>query len=197
MAINEAYYKRLEKYILTRFPNNPGEGFYVRPNLPAKKLGRVLMDYTRIKSPAEVKAFYYHGTFFGSYHLVITGKTCYAPKTEFLLEDVVAGENQEKYTIVSINQGGNFSEIRIKTDSEKHAKVLARFFDGITSIPKTEKIVAEIKEKSEQLNRSEIEWIKLKDEILKTIDALYELYQAGKISSTEYAFAKEELLGRL
>ncbi len=197
MAINEAYYKRLEEYILTRFPNNPGEGFYVRPHLPARKLGRVLMDYTRIKSPAEVQAFYYQGGFFGSSHSVITRTACYASKTEFLLEDVVAGDAREKYLVVSLNQGGNFTEARIKTASEKHAKVLARFFDGLTSIPKTEKLVREITEKAEQLNREEIRWTKLKEEILKTIDKLYELYQAGKISTTEYEIAKQQLLERL
>ena len=42
-----------------------------------------------------------------------------------------------------------------------------------------------------------MDWLLLRDEVMRTIDQLYERFQDGKLSLLEYENKKEQLLARL
>ena len=49
----------------------------------------------------------------------------------------------------------------------------------------------------ETYTTAEIDWLKLRDEVMRTIDFLYQRYNDGKLNMLEFESKKEELLGRL
>ncbi len=186
-----------EEVIKTMFPHNPERGFYKKPNMPATQLGRLLMDYPRLKSPALVEAFYSWKGFFKGGHLLVTKERLLFPDGDVRLEDVLSAQAQGDEVVLMVNQGGRSVSFVIKTANEKDAKTLASFFNALANVPKAEQITQKVEAIAKDLNPHEIRWIKLKDAVLDAIEKLHLLYQAGKISLTEWEIKRKELLDRL
>ena len=75
------------------------------------------------------------------------------------------------------------------------AKTLQRIFEGLSRTdPKAEKIV---KQTYEGYSNTELDWLNLRDEIMRTFDMLYDRYNDGKLTLLEYENKKEQLLSRL
>ena len=45
-------------FIRSKFPQSPNLGLYAAPNLPAVKLGKILLNDSRVKQPGDVAATY-------------------------------------------------------------------------------------------------------------------------------------------
>jgi hypothetical protein len=184
-------------FIQRKFPNDPRLDFYKKPNFPATKLGKVLSGYTKISSPADVVAFHQYGGMFGSDSIVLTKTHCFYEKGNFSLEDVKSATQQDSKVNVFVNQGGTPIPHTLKTKNEQAAKLLTDFFDDISYLPKTEAIMQPVLQLSEGLNKDSIQWVELKEEVLRTIDQLNQLFQDGKITLTEYESTKLDLLSRI
>lgn len=184
-------------FILQYFPDLPSEGFYIKGRFPATILGKVLMAYPQIKSPAEVLAFYYKKSFLSSFHLVITATMVHGKGIAVPLAEIKEATYQKQTLVLYVNKGGGTIPVNLKVKTEKDAKALARFFEAIARIPKTKPFTQEIEQLEQELNKHEIRWIRLKDQILQTLDTLHQMYQAGKISLVEYEETRQKLLERL
>jgi hypothetical protein len=183
--------------IITRkFPHDPDKGFYAQPNLPAVKTGKALMKYTRIATANEVLGLHEYGGLFGGGTIVLTATHCHHPDGSFALEDLHSAHADAGKIRLAINQAGAPVEEIVKTDGPQAAKLLVGVFDAIIYAPKADDLLEE--ERSfEGLNRAEIDWVKLRDEVMRTIDMLHQRFQDGKISLTEYEEKKDDLLIRL
>ncbi|MCS6903907.1 MAG: hypothetical protein RML72_04310 [Bacteroidia bacterium] len=182
--------------IKKKFPYNEKLGFYVKPHLPAKLLGKVLNNYTKISSPADVVALYYYTTVFSSNNIVLTGTHLFAPKNSFLLEDIRSARANKNTLELMINQSGNTVSCQLSTQNEDAAQILAKFFEDLVYTPRTESLLATVNS-YEQYPEAERNWLLLRDEIMKTIDMLYEKFNEGKITLLEFEEKKQELLSRL
>jgi hypothetical protein len=105
--------------------------------------------------------------------------------------------SQGKKVLLYVNRGGSEVQVAFETSNEKDAKALARFFEAIAQIPKTQPLLQQVEAMEKELNRDEIRWIQLKDHILQTIEVLHTLYQTGRISLIEYEETRQRLLERL
>ena len=70
-----------------KFPEDERLGLYKFPNLPAKKLGKILTSETRITSPNDVIGFHLSESFFSTKYVIFTDTQCYYPGGSFYLED--------------------------------------------------------------------------------------------------------------
>jgi hypothetical protein len=183
--------------IKRKFPTDRSKGFYVRPHqMPATKVGKLLMKHTDIARPDEVIALHEYGGFFGGGMLAFTGTHCYYPEGKFPLEDLRSAHQRDSGIEVQVNQGGQMTQHLLKADDSQAAKLLVNVLDGIIYQPKADDLLAE--ERSyEGLNKAEIDWLKLRDEIMRTIDQLHQRFQDGKLSLDEYENKKTDLLDRL
>jgi hypothetical protein len=182
--------------IQRKFPTDQSKGFYVKPHIPATKAGRLLMKHTDIAKPDELIALHEYGGFLGGGTLAFTATHCYSPQGKFPLEDIKSAHHQDSNITVQVNQGGQIATYRLKADNSEAAKWLVNVLDGIIYQPKADDLLEE--ERSfEGLNQAEIDWIKLRDEIMRTIDQLHQRFQDGKLSLDEYENKKTDLLDRL
>ncbi|MCS7074533.1 MAG: hypothetical protein NZ108_08710, partial [Bacteroidia bacterium] len=101
--------KSFKDIISRKFPNDSRLGFYVKPNLPATKVGRALNDYTRIKGPGDVLGFFEYGNLFSGGTIVVTDTECFYSKGSFALEDVKGAVAKENTVEVGVNQSGNLT----------------------------------------------------------------------------------------
>lgn len=180
-----------------KFPTDGSKGFYVKPKMSATKLGKALMNYTQISSPADVVAFHEYGNFFSGGTIVFTGTKCFFSDGSFPLEDLRATRVREKFVDVEVNQGGKTSTMTLKTDGEQEAKLLSNVLDAIIYAPKAEDLLEEERNYEEEFDETEVNWLKLRDEVMRTIDMLHQRFQDGKITLVEFENTKTDLLSRL
>lgn len=185
------YYELLKR----KFPQNPKLGFYVHPQLPATLLGRVMVRYTHISSPGQVVALYHRDRFLSSIEIVFTGTHVYDTKSYFPLENLRGVENKGKDLVLGFVQGGVATPHMLRVGNETAAKILQKIFEEIIYYVPPQEL--SILEKYQDLDVQSVQWLALRDEVLKTIDRLYEMYQEGKLSLIEYEEKKAELLRRL
>lgn len=181
--------------IKEKFPQDERNGLYKVPSLPAMTLGRVLQRDSRIASPADVLAFHETGGMFGSSILIFTRDACYYGKGSFLLEDIKEFQHKDDDCTVFANQNGQLIPHRFSVRNEQVALSLKRVFESIIyTDPKAEKMLEKV---YEGYSNTELNWLNLRDEVLRTIDLLYDRYNDGKLSLMDYEAKKEELLKRL
>lgn len=183
--------------IKRKFPHNQDLDLYVQPKLPAVQLGKVLAKDTRIASPSDVVAVHMHGGMFSSSLVILTTDKCFYPGGSFLLEDAREATIDGKSLVVTANHVGAITNHKFSVKNEDVARVLRKIFSDIAYYDaKTEKKVEETYENLEY-NPDEINWLKLRDEVMRTIDMLTERFNDGKISLLQFEEKKEELLSRL
>lgn len=182
-------------FLKERFPHDEKNGLYVTPKLPAVKLGKILVSDTRIASPNDVIALHYHSGTFSKSVVMFTATTCYYADGAFLLEDVKEIQTDGSKMTVFANQKGQFIPHKFSVKNEQVAHTLKKVLGAISTFdPKAEKLVDRV---YEGYSNTELDWLNLRDEIMRTIDMLYERYNDGKLSILEYEEKKEELLKRL
>jgi len=182
--------------IKEKFPQDEKNGLYKFPKLPAVKLGRILAKDTRIPSPNDVVALHlYSGTFTGSSTIIFTSDKCYYPDGAFALEDIQKVDQDKSKLTVITNQQNQFVPHPLDTKNEQVAKTLQRILQSLKrKDPLAEKMV---KKAYEGYSHTELDWLNLRDEIMATIDMLYERYNDGKLTLLEYESKKDELMSRL
>ena len=177
------------------FPQDERNGLYRIPQLPAVKLGKILRKDRRISSPADVVAMHLFSGTFSSGMLILTRDRCFYEEGAFDLEDVKKFEYRNKDCTVWANQNNQLIPHTFSVKNEQVAKSLDRIFSKIAHHdPKSEKMVQKA---YEGYSNTELDWLNLRDEIMRTIDMLYDRYNDGKITLLEYETKKEELLSRL
>ena len=184
-----------DQILKEKFPQDEKNGLYKIPKLPAVKLGKILIKDTRIASPNDVVAMHINSGTFSSSVILFTKESCFHEDGSFKLEDVKEVQQKGSKLVVFANQQTQFIPHTLSTKNETVAKTLQRILDKIAHYdPKAEKLV----EKTyEGYSNTELDWLNLRDEIMRTIDMLYERYNDGKLSMIEYEEKKEELLSRL
>lgn len=181
--------------IKDKFPQDEKNGLYKYPNLPAVKLGKILIKDRRISSPNDVMAMHHYSGFLGDGTVLFTKDRCYYDGGSFLLEDVREIQVKGSKMTVFANQQAQFVPHQLSAKNEQVAQTLQRILERMASYdPKAEKLVENA---YEGYSNTELDWLNLRDEIMRTIDLLYDRYQDGKLSLLEYETKKEELLGRL
>ena len=188
------------KLIKESFPHDERAGLYRVPNLPAVKLGKILIKDTRIASPNDVLAMHLYSSMFNSATILLTSERCFYDKGEFPLEEVKEFQYKAKDCTVMVNQKGQFIPHSFSVKNEQVAQSLKKVFESIAyHDPKSEELVKQAQKKYEEagFNEAEISWLKLRDEVIKTIDMLYARYNDGKLSILEYEDKKTELMDRL
>ncbi|MFK7969202.1 MAG: hypothetical protein AB8F95_02495 [Bacteroidia bacterium] len=182
-------------YLKDKFPHDERNGLYVAPNMPAVKLGKALMKDRRIASPNDVLALHVDDGTFSSNYIIFTHDKCYYDGGEFLLEDVKEIQLEGKKLTVFANQKGQYLPHQLKAKNETVAKTLQRVFDGLGSFdPKAQELVANA---YENYSTTELDWLNLRDEVMRTIDMLHDRFQEGKLSLVQYEEKKLQLLERL
>ncbi len=180
-----------------KFPQDESNGLYKAPHLPAVKLGKILMKDQRIASPNDVVAIHLWTSLLGGGQVIFTADKCLFDGGEVALEDLKSAEaDGDKLQLVANFQGQLISK-QIRVKNEVVAKGLARILDQLAHHdPAAEAILDQVYEAG-NFTEAEIDWLRLRDEILRTIDLLYDRYNDGKLSMLEYETKKEELLSRL
>ncbi|MEZ4771764.1 MAG: hypothetical protein R3D00_01195 [Bacteroidia bacterium] len=178
-----------------KFPQDEKNGLYKVPNLPAVKLGKILTSDTRIASPNDVLALHLHSGTFSKSVLIFTKDRCFYPDGSFLLEDVKEIQVEGSRLIVFANQQAQLVPHKLSVKSEQVAQILKKLLE---SIAHHDPVSEEMNKKLyEGFSTTELDWLNLRDEIMRTIDMLYDRYNDGKISILDYEEKKQELLDRL
>lgn len=185
-------------YLKTKFPQDDKNGLYVVPNLPAVRLGKLLIKDQRISSPNDVLALHYYSSTFSSGSVMFTKDTCLYEGGSFLLEDIKEIQLDGRKMMVFVNQQAQFVTHNFSVKNDQVAQTLKRILEGAGRYdPKAKKALEDIAYQEQGFNAAEVTWLNLRDEVLRTIDLLYERYNDGKLSILEYEEKKEELLNRL
>lgn len=188
------------KLIKESFPHDERAGLYCVPNLPAVKLGKILRKDRRIASPNDVLAMHIHSTMFSSDTILFTKDKCFYDKGEFSLEDVKEFQYKGSKCVVMVNQKGQFIPHEFTAKNEQVAQSLKKMFESFAYYdPKSEELIqkAQAKYEAAGFEEGELNWLKLRDEVMRTIDMLYARYNDGKLSILEYEDKKTDLLSRL
>lgn len=182
-------------WLKEKFPHDDRAGLYKVPDLPAVKLGRILVKERRISSPNDVVAMHVYGGFFSSGYIIFTKDNCFYDGGSFLLEDVKEFQHKGSACTVFINQKGNLVPHKFKVDNEQVAETFRKLFQALAYYdPKAEKMV---QSDYTGFDGAELDWLKLRDEVMRTIDMLHERFNEGKLSLLEYEEKKQQLLSRL
>ena len=185
-------------FIKRKFPHNEDLGLFVAPRLPATKLGKILMQETRVKQPSDVVAMYLDTGFFSSTYLILTDTTCYYQGGTFALETLRSCTASGKQIEFYISGLGSTTSQRISIGSQEAATTLAKVLDDLAYWDKDkENETAPDPEKYTQFEGQALDWLVLRDEVMRTVDMLYDRFQDGKLSLLEYESKKSELLARL
>ncbi len=188
--------KNYRDFIVSRFPFDDKLGFYVKPNLPASAVGKALNLFTGIKNPSDVLAVYLFDKLLGSGGVAFTETTAHYNKATFVLEDVRSALAEDKNVHVDVNRGGALSRHTFRVEKPEAAATLARFFEALSAVPKVQELPLSAGDYSSYSHDARL-WLELRDEIIKTIDMLYDRFNAGKISFLEFEDKKADLLRRL
>ncbi len=185
-------------FIKRKFPHNEDLGLFVAPRLPATKLGKILMQETRVKQPSDVVAMYLDSGFFSSTYLILTDTTCYYQGGTFDLETLRSCTASGKQIEFLISGIGSTTGQRITIGSQEAATTLAKVLDDLAYWDKDKADeTAPDPDKYIQFEGQAVDWLLLRDEVMRTIDMLYDRFQDGKLSLLEYESKKAELLARL
>ncbi len=183
--------------IKEKFPHDESLDLFRAPHLPAVKLGKLLRRETRIASPSDVLGLHLWSGLLSSGYLVFTQDRCFFDGGGAALEDIRSAGAKGSRLVLAVNLQGQLSPIELNVGSEAAAQALVRFLEQIAyNDPKAEAVVANTYEQS-GFDPAEINWLKLRDEVMRTIDMLYDRYNDGKLSILEFESKKEELLSRL
>ncbi|MCS7189713.1 MAG: hypothetical protein RMJ66_05870 [Bacteroidia bacterium] len=182
--------------LLRKFPENPTLGFYRHPKLPSSLVGRTLVRFLHVTSPADVVAFYYYEKIFRSYEVLFTDTHIYDKAAYYPLEDIRGVKRAKDQIILEISQVGRMMTHVIHLGNPLAAELMERVIELIIQAPKEDAIEKVIQLRA-GLNMSSVQWLELRDEVLRTIDLLYDKYQEGKLSLLEYEMLREDLLRRL
>ena len=189
-------YKNL---IQSRLTPDERNGIFVAPGLPAVKLGKILMNDKRISQPGDVAAIHLDEGIFGRTAIIFTDTDCFYEGGTFPLAEIKFLKREGKNILISVNNLGALQEHNFKVANDIAAKSIYRLLEDISQ--QSGKIEAgEIIDsliEYEGFDKAEVNWLKLRDELMKTIDLLYEKFNDGKISLLEYEEKKTELLNRL
>lgn len=192
--------QNLVDVILRKFPNDPLLGLYAKPNIPPGKLGSALSAYTRL-NPNDVIALHTYGNVFSGGSIAFTATEMHHPKGFVKYEDLRGATPNGKEIHIHVNQGGMTNSYILKTENERAAALLQNVLDAIITQPKADDLAAEAEAlrdyEAEGFQHTEISWLKLRDEVMRTIDLLHERFQDGKLSLTEYENKRADLLARL
>ncbi len=185
-------------FIKRKFPANESEGLYVTPNLGGSKLGRILNKETHIQT-GDVVAFYLDSGFFGSTYFVLTNDHGYYPGGQFPLENVRSAESDGKTLTIFIGTLTGATKTQVKLGDSNAATAIAKVLDDLAfHDPEKEADLSEASDdKYAEFEGQAIDWLKLRDEVMLTIDLLHEKFQDGKLSLLEYEGKKADLLNRL
>ena len=183
--------------IKDKFPEDSRNDLYKAPNLPAVKLGKLLLKERRVNSPADVLAMHEFGGLFSSGYVLLTREACFYPEGSFLLEDVKEYQFDGSKITVFVNQNAQFIPHKFSVKNEQVAKTLKRLFESIRHFDPTATARMEKVRQYEEYSNTELNWLNLRDEIMRTIDMLYDRYNDGKLTLIEYEDKKDELLNRL
>ncbi len=183
--------------IKDKFPEDDRNNLFKVPNLPAVKLGKLLLKDRRINSPSDVVAMHDYGGLFSSGYVLFTRDACYYPGGFFLMEDVKEFQHDGSKITLFVNQNAQLVPHKFSVKNEQVAKTLKRLFEAVRHYdPKSQKQMDKVRDYS-GYSTTELDWLNMRDEIMRTIDMLYERYNDGKLTFLEYENKKEELLGRL
>lgn len=171
---------------------------WVAPQLPGGKLGRILMKETRIAQPGDVVAMYLDSGLFASTYFLFTGTHAFYPDGSIELERVRGAMADGKSLDISLGTNTGLNKVRVKLGDNEAAAAVAKVLDdlafhdanGITETVKPE-------EAYKKFEGQALDWLLLRDEIMRTIDLLHEKFQEGKLSLLEYENKKSDLLSRL
>lgn len=184
------------EFIRRRFPQNDRLGLYVAPGLPAVKLGKILMKERKVRQPGDVSAMYLNEGVFSSSYILLTDEGCFYDGQNFLWEDCRGAKAEGKQVVVQLNVHGSFTERTMKTGEDEAARIIASVIDNIAHHdPEKDKPQAEADYSA--FSGTDLDWLRLRDEVMKTIDMLYDKFNDGKLSLIEYEEKKEDLLKRL
>ena len=179
-----------------KFPQDEKNGLFVAPKLPAVRLGKILMKDKRIASPNDVVAMHHYSGVFNSETVIFTQERCFYQGGAFNLEDIKEVQVKGDDLTVFANQQTQFVPHQFSVKNKQVAKTLQRILESISAYdPKAEAMVA--KTQYDGYSNTELDWLNLRDEIMRTIDMLYARYNDGKLSMIEYEDKKAELLSRL
>lgn len=181
--------------IQSKFTADERNGLYVYPNLPAKKLGKVLVADPRIKQPGDVVAVHMDEGFFGASVVIFTDTDLFYPGGFFSLSEIKAAEADGKTIKVAVNHLGALSDHHFKVGSEEAAHIFKRVLNDIMRFDPNE--AAQEAPDYSKFEGQALDWLLLRDEVMRTIDMLQEKFMDGKLSLLEYEEKKEELLARL
>lgn len=185
-------------FIKRKFPHNEDQGMYLSPRLPATKLGKILMRETRVKQPSDVVAMYLDTSFFGDTYLLLTDTKCYYDGGTFDLETLRSCKADGKNIEFTVSGVGSSYGQRMKLGDEQAAAAIAKVLDDLAYWDKAdEEATAPDPEKYQQFEGQALDWLLLRDEVMRTVDMLYERFQDGKLSLLEYESKKAQLLARL
>ncbi|MEM6630562.1 MAG: hypothetical protein AAF694_12865 [Bacteroidota bacterium] len=183
--------------IKDKFPTDDRNNMFKAPNLPAVRLGKLLLKDRRINSPSDVLAMHEYGGLFSSGYVLITRESCYYPEGSFLLEDVKEFQNDGSRITIFVNQNAQLVPHKFSVKNEQVAKSLKRLFESVRTFdPKSDIQMKKVRDYS-GYSTTELDWLNMRDEIMRTIDMLYDRYNDGKLTFIEYENKKEELLARL
>lgn len=185
------------QFLKDKFPHDEANGLYKAPQLPAVKLGKVLVKETRISSPNDVIGLHLWSGFMSGGYLILTKDRCYTEDKEFALEDVKSAEARKDEIHLVTNLQGQLVPQEFRVENESVAKALARILDQLAGFDPASEEALERSYDPETYTTAEIDWLKLRDEVMRTIDFLYQRYNDGKLNMLEFESKKEELLRRL
>lgn len=186
------------EFIQRKLSPNENLGIYVSPNLPGGKLGRILNVETSVK-PSEVVAFYIDSGLFSTVYFIITATRCFFSGGSVNLENLRGAKADGKRIELMTAAGAGATTQTVKLGDEQAAALLAKALDDLAYWdPEKEKATAAASEEAyAQFEGTALDWLKLRDEVMRTIDMLHERFQDGKLSLLQYEEKKTELLARL
>ncbi|MEM7035793.1 MAG: hypothetical protein AAF570_02365 [Bacteroidota bacterium] len=185
------------EFIQRKFPGNEKLGLYVSPNLPGSKLGKILMKETRVQ-PSAVVAMYLERGFFSNDYFFFTDTHCHWPGGQMDLQTLRAAKADGKRIELMVSGIGTTNSTRVNVGNAEIAKILAKVLDDLAyHDPDKEKDSAPDPKKYAAYEGQAIDWLLLRDEVMRTIDMLHERFQDGKLSLMEYENKKTDLLSRL
>ncbi len=183
--------------IKSKFPQDEREDMYKVPHLPAVKLGKILRKNTRISSPNDVLALHIFEGLFNSEVIILTPEKCFYNDGSFLWEDVKEFKYEGNDCTILVNRKGKIIPHYFSVKNEQVAKTFQRIFSDIVRHDPTSDIWIKPDYSEDEFRNEEINWLNLRDEVMRTIDMLYDRFNDGKLSMLEYENKKQELLDRL
>lgn len=181
--------------IREKFPEDPQSGLYKAPRLPALKLGKLLMRDRRVASPTDVLALHLDEGTFSTQALIFTKTDCLYEGGAFPLSQVREARAAGRKLSVVVNQNGQLITHSFSVKNEPVAQLLRRLLEDFGRYDPEAEAVPD--RSYEGLDPAAVPWLLIRDEVMRTIDMLYERYNDGKISLLEYEEKKQALLDRL